>query len=160
MKKLMSLFGMVLIAAFQPSAHAQNSVASEPVLGQVPLKHKPAIAIEQTLFAARPILCDGAPCDLKLKPKLKPKDFCVTAICLPIEPKAIPKILGPDALHWRIKFDGSMAQFIGDTQLSDYSKASYFIPLDASIEQIKVLPVVGLRTSSGSGAVQYWVRTK
>jgi hypothetical protein len=58
------------------------------------------------------------------------------------------------------KFDGSMAQFIGDTQLSDYSKASYFIPLDASIEQIKVLPVVGLRTSSGSGAVQYWVRTK
>lgn len=160
MKKSISLFGMVLIAAFQPSAHAQNSVASEPVLGQVPLKNKPAIAIEQTLFAARPILCDGAPCDLKLKPKLKPKDFCVTAICLPIERKAIPKILGPDALHWRIKPDGSMAQFMGDSQLSKFAKTDSLIPLDASAEQIKGLPIVGLKTGSGSGAIQYWVRVK
>lgn len=151
---------MALVALLHPSAQAQNAVAAEPVFGQVPLKDKPAIAIEKTLFAARPILCDGAPCDPKLKPKLKPKDICVTAICMPIEPKVIPKILGPDALHWRIKSDGSMAQFIGQKQLSNYAKTNNIIPLDARAEQISGLPIVGLKGDSGSNAAQYWVRIK
>lgn len=160
MKKLIPLIGMTLITLLHPSAQAQNAVASEPVFGQVPMKDKPAIAIEKTLFAARPILCDGAPCDLKPQPKLNPKRLCITAICMPIEPKNIPKILGPDALHWRIKPDGSMAQFMGDSQLSKFAKNGSSIPLDASPEQIKVLPIVGLKNFNDSGAVQYWVRIK
>ena len=141
-------------------ASAQTAAGADQLLGQVPIKGKPAIPLAQTLFAARPILCDGAPCDLTLKPKLKPKDICVTAICLPIEPKLIPKILGPDALHWRIKRDGSMAQFIGSTQLSNYAKTNNSIPLDAHTKQISNLPIVGLRGESGSHAVQYWVRVE
>lgn len=160
MKKLIPLIGMTLITLLHPSAQAQNAVASEPVFGQVPMKDKSAIAIEKTLFAARPILCDGAPCDLKLKPKLKPKDICVAAICLPIEPKNIPKILGADALHWRIRSNGVMAQFIGETQLSDFAKNTKQIPLDASASEIKELPIVGLKNGMGTGVVQYLVRIK
>ncbi|MBK8072542.1 MAG: hypothetical protein IPK34_11295 [Ramlibacter sp.] len=90
----------------------------------------------------------------------KPKDICVTAICMPIGPKVIPKILGPDALHWRIKPDGSMAQFIGKTQLSNSAKTNNVIPLDARAEQISGLPIVGLKRDSGSNAAQYWVKVK
>ncbi|MBK8072547.1 MAG: hypothetical protein IPK34_11320 [Ramlibacter sp.] len=125
-----------------------------------PTQGQTGLAIEKTLFTARPILCDGAPCDPKLKPKRKPKDICVTAICMPIGPKVIPKILGPDALHWRIKPDGSMAQFIGKTQLSNSAKTNNVIPLDARAEQISGLPIVGLKRDSGSNAAQYWARVK
>lgn len=141
-------------------ASAQTAARADQLLGQVPIKGKPAIPLAQTLFAVRPILCDGAPCDPKLKPKLKPKDICVTAICMPIEPKVIPKILGPDALHWRIQPDSSMAQFMGDSQLTKFAKTVGLIQLDASTEQIKGLPIVGLKTGSGSGAIQYWGRVK
>jgi hypothetical protein len=155
--RVIGILGMLMAFA---DSRAQPTADAEVLRDQVPIKGKPAIPLAQTLFAARPVLCDGAPCDIKLKPKLKPKDICITAICMPIEPKVIPKILGPDALHWRIKKDGSMAQFMGDSQLSQFAKTDYLIPLDASAEQIKGLPIVGLKTSSGSGAIQYWVRIK
>jgi hypothetical protein len=164
--KCPSIYFMVTVCTsaflllFAGPSNGQTSAASEVLQGQVPIKGKPSIPLAQTLYAARPILCDGAPCDPKLKPKLKPKDICITAICLPIEPKVIPKILGPDALHWRIKQDGSMAQFIGSTQLSNYAKTNRSIPLDARAEQIRELPIVGLKGDSGGNAVQYWVRVK
>lgn len=160
MKQGLRVIGKLGVLMAFVSAHAQTTAVAEVSQGQVPIKGKPAIPLTQTLFAARPVLCDGAPCDIKLKPKLKPKDICITAICTPIEPKVIPKILGPDALHWRIKQDGSMAQFMGDSQLSKFAKTDNLIPLDTSTEQIKGLPIVGLKNGSGSGAAQYWVRVK
>ncbi len=164
--KCPSIYFMVTVCTsaflllFSGPSNGQTSAASEVLQGQVPIKGKPSIPLAQTLYAARPVLCDGAPCDPKLKPKLKPKDICITAICLPIEPKVIPQILGPDALHWRIKHDGAMAQFIGSVQLSKFAKADGVIPLDVSAEQIKGLPIVGLKSSNGSGAAQYWVKVK
>lgn len=160
MKFLLHTSFMVLAATGCLSAHAQTPPASEIPLGQVPIKGKPAVPLAQTLLPVRPALCDGAPCDLKLKPKLKPTDICIAAICMPIEPKVIPKILGPDTLHWRIRANGSMAQFLGETQLSDFAKNNMQIPLDASASEIRELPIVGLKNSLGNGAVQYWVRVK
>ncbi len=159
-RQLMRIVGMIAVLLAFVSAHAQTTAVAEVSQGQVPIKGKPAIPLTQTLFAARPVLCDGAPCDIKLKPIIKPKDICITAICTPIAPKVIPKILGPDALHWRIKQDGSMAQFMGNAQLSKYVKTDNLIPLDVSSDQINGLPIVGLKNGSGSGVAQYWVRVK
>lgn len=159
MKTLARLSAVLLPSVVGLSAHAQTP-STDMQQGQVPIMGKSTIPLERTLFAARPALCDGAPCDLKLKPKLKATDICKAAICTPLEPKVIPKILGPDALHWRIQSNGAMAQFMGSTQLSGFAKIITLIPLDASASEIKELPIVGLKNSLGTGAVQYWVRVK
>lgn len=127
--------------------------------GVIQLKNGEKLALEKTLFPMKTIDCDVMDCGSNMK-KILIKDICKAAICLPVEAKDVPKVLGPDVLHWRIKKDDSMAQFLGSVQLSNYTKANNAILLDVSTEQIKSLPIVGLKNSSGSGAVQYWVRVK
>lgn len=104
------------------------------------------------------INCNAVDCESHQK-KILIKDICKTAICLPMEAKDIPTILGPDVLHWRIKgTKGTMTQYLGDRPLGDAIKASA-PPIQAKLDDIKVLPVIGLKNASGQVS-QYWVWTK
>lgn len=124
---------------------------------EIQLKGDKKIALAATHFPIRPVNCNVVDCEPKKKIVLK--DLCVTAICLPVEAKDIPKVLGPDVLHWRVsKSKGTMTQFVGDRPLGDVIKASA-PPILAKADDIKALPIIGLTNTKGQVA-QYWVWTK
>ena len=149
---------LIALVTASSASLAQSPPSVGATFGQVPIKGQPAIEINKTLFKARPIFCDEGPCGDR--PVVKLKDICQAAICLPLEAKVIPKILGPDVLHWRIKANGSMAQYAGSQQLSAYAIAPPLVPIEATREDVKLLPIVGIKNANGIGALQYYVRTK
>lgn len=123
---------------------------------QSPLKAvdgKP-IPLVSTHFSARPIFCDYGDCTKATK--LDFGDICMVAICLPLDAKAITKVIGPNVVHWRIqKSKGTMAQFIGDTQLTSPVAAQTPSVL-ASASDLARLPVIGMKGPKGK-VLQYWV---
>lgn len=124
---------------------------------EIQLKDGKKIGLTATHFAIRPVNCNVVDCAPKKKIMLK--DICMTAICLPVEAKDIPRVLGPDVLHWRVsKSRGTMTQFVGDRPLGDVIKASA-PPILAKAEDIKALPIIGLANTKGQVS-QYWVWTK
>jgi hypothetical protein len=138
---------MLLLAALCQTAIAQNNVK---------LMGDKQIALADTHFTIRPINCNVADCEPR---KITLKDVCKAAICLPVEARDIPKVLGPDVLHWRVsRSKGTMAQFVGDRPIGDVIKASA-PPILAKADDIKALPVIGLKNANGQVS-QYWVWTK
>ncbi len=66
--------------------------------------------------------------------------------------------LEPDALHWRIRSNGAMVQYLGDKPLGDAVKA-IAPPIQAKLNDIKALPVIDLENAIGQVS-QYWVWAK
>ncbi len=83
----------------------------------------------------------------------------MAAHCGQIQDADITKILGPDVIHWRInRSAGTMTQFLGDRPLGDAVKAS-IPPVLANPNDVKVLPIIGLKNANETVA-QYWVWSK
>lgn len=122
----------------------------------ITLRDGKQIPIEQTHFDIRPTNC---PDDLCVRrPITILKDICIYARCNQIDPRAIPEILGVDALHWRVnRANKTMTQFMGDRQLGNAIKTS-IPPLLAAPEEVKALPIIGIKNSAGQ-VTQYWVWT-
>ena len=113
-----------------------------------------SIPLASTHFSARPIFCDDGDCTKATK--LDFGDICKVAKCLPLDAKAITKVIGLNVVHWRIqKSKGTMAQFIGDTQLTSPVAAQTPSVL-ASASDLARLPVIGMKGPKGK-VLQYWV---
>ena len=151
------------------NARAQGVSSSVPTaLEEIVLKSGKKSALSATHFrlfpsSCNPMNCDPPDCkDIDCGPRairIKLRDICTAAICLPIEAKNIPKILGPDVLHWRVsRSTGTMTQFLGDRPLGNAVKAS-IPPVLAKPNDVKELPIIGLKNAKDM-ITQYWVWTK
>ncbi|HMS07209.1 MAG TPA: hypothetical protein PKD73_15715 [Burkholderiaceae bacterium] len=130
-------------------AHAQPATV---------VKLKNGESLDWPAVTFKPAMCDELGCGTPSpKPKIRPKDFCIYAICLPLDAKAVKTVIPPDATHWRIYPNNTMQLFKGDTPLLAQAVAATSPLVDADRSQVGHTPVLVQADKNGT-PITYWVR--
>jgi hypothetical protein len=136
------------------AACAGNAALAQTSMSPVLLKNGKPLDLTKVTFP----MCTEDECEPN-KPvkKLKPKDICIYAKCVPLESAKINEVLPVDAEHWRLFPDNTMQLFKGDNPLLS-SKVAAAAPLVKAEKVIVGESPVLVQTDKNGQVLKYWVR--
>lgn len=143
----------LLTLSLAGAAAAQTTPA--PMQPMLLLKSGKALNLADVTFKP---MCMEDGCGKKPpKTKLKAKDICMVAKCVPLEASAIKTVLPAHAEHWRMYPNNTMRLYRGDVPLLAAAVPATAPLIEATQSQVQHTPVL-VQADENGHPVKYWVR--